>query len=124
MNSIQYPTYHSACVALGLSRGNQQWIDCMEEASALHFPKALRIMFCNILINCSPLLPSSLLARFGDAMAEDFLHKRINTPNVTEEEAQSQARNDLLLFIKIRLMQANKSMSDFNLPFQVMKMKT
>ena len=57
-----------------------------------------------------------MLARFGDAMAEDFLYKRINTPNVIEEEAQSQARNDLLLFIEIRLMQANKSMSDFNFP--------
>ena len=116
VNGIQHPTYHSACVALGLARGDQQWIDFMEEACALHFPKALRIMFCNILINCSPQLPSSLLARFGDAMAEDFLYTRINTPNVTEEEAQSQARNDLLLFIEFRLMQANKSMSDFNLP--------
>ena len=73
-------------------------------------------MFYNILINYSPQLPLSLLARFGDEMAEDFLNKRRNTPNITEEEAQSQARNDLLLFIENRLMQANKSMSDFNFP--------
>lgn len=45
VNGIQYPTYHSACVALGLARDYLQWIDCMEEAIALHFPKSLRIMF-------------------------------------------------------------------------------
>ena len=37
VNGIQHPTYHSACVALGLARGDRQWIDFIEEASVLHF---------------------------------------------------------------------------------------
>lgn len=65
----------------------------MEEVSVLHLSKALRIMFWNILINCYPQLPLLLLVRFSDVMAEDFLYRSKNTPNLIEEEAQSQSRN-------------------------------
>ena len=89
MIRIQHLNYHSACVDLGLARGDRKWIDCTEKVSVLNLPKSLQVMFCNILINFSPQSLLLLLDRFSEIMAEDFISIREKTPNNTEEEAQS-----------------------------------
>ena len=67
-----------------LVRDDSQWRECLEEASELRLPAGIRLLFCNIIINCPVSNPSVLLETFTHAMSEDFIHQLQNVPNLSE----------------------------------------
>ncbi|CAG8749522.1 13139_t:CDS:2, partial [Cetraspora pellucida] len=49
VNDIQYSTFKSACIALGLLENDGEWNQCLEEASVMHSGSQLRALFAVIL---------------------------------------------------------------------------
>lgn len=72
VNGVTYDTYARACLEYGLIRDDQEWHNCMEEASMYKFPRQLRLLFVTILTQCSPAKPEELWEKFKDSLSEDF----------------------------------------------------
>ena len=49
-------------------------------------PSAIRVLFCNMLVQCALADPLALCGAHEDAMKEDFQHRRNGAPNYTNEE--------------------------------------
>ena len=75
-----------------------------------------RKLFCNILTSCEPASPVDIYEQFKDDMSDDFLRKRSQALNLSEDEAREVAYNDLLHFLNDELGNSNKSNSDYKLP--------
>ena len=52
VGNMRHETFFEACVARRLVRDDSQWRECLEEASELRLPEGIRLLFCNIIINC------------------------------------------------------------------------
>lgn len=72
VNGDEQPTYQAAARLLGLLSGQQEWNDCLEQATHYQMPYAMRQLFAIILAFCSPGDPLELWVQHRDALAEDF----------------------------------------------------
>ena len=60
VHGITRPTFQEACIALGLLENDQQWNDCLIQATAFRLPHALRLLFSIILLYSDPTNPFEL----------------------------------------------------------------
>jgi hypothetical protein len=71
---VEYKNFHDTATALGLLQNDQQWQDCLEEASKLKLPRQMRLFFVNILIYNAPIHNATELWNlFSEAMSEDII---------------------------------------------------
>lgn len=103
VDGVRYASYAQACLKRGLIANDEEWVNCLEEASNFKFPKGLRSLFANILVNCSPKFPELLWNQFKDSLAEDL--KRI----FPTEQAYKKA----LLLVDKNLISQDKSLASF-----------
>ncbi|XP_010686096.1 uncharacterized protein LOC104900380 [Beta vulgaris subsp. vulgaris] len=68
-------TFQEAALKLGLLEEDDSIIECMEEASGVEMPSALRRLFTTILIFCKPSNPLALWHQFYSSLSEDFARK-------------------------------------------------
>lgn len=52
VGGIEYPTFQSACRALGLLEGDDEWENCLNEATLIAPPAIIRSLFTTILVFC------------------------------------------------------------------------
>ncbi|SAL94734.1 hypothetical protein, partial, partial [Absidia glauca] len=70
-----HETFQDAALARGLLENDDEWDNCLEEASALAaYPSMIRRLFCYILLNCSPSNPSLLWEKYKDRMSDDHFY--------------------------------------------------
>jgi hypothetical protein len=55
-----YPTFKLAAIARGLVETDQEWEECLQEASVTAFPRQIRELFCSLLLFCNPENPRYL----------------------------------------------------------------
>lgn len=103
VNDIIYPTYAEVCLVLGLTRDDNEWDKCLEEASNFKFPRGLRGLFVNILVNCSPKCPGLLWEKYKDALSEDL--QRMFPVNIAYDKA--------LFLINENLIRQDKSLENY-----------
>ena len=108
-------TFKEVCVAMELLDDDAELIKCMEESALFKNARALRDIFCCILINCEPADPLALFELFSNDMMEDFLYKRRGNTDMSDEEKKKFAFNDLLLTLNDTLDQHGKSNIDYML---------
>ena len=72
-------------------------------------------MFCTILTNCFPANPSAIYELFKDDMSEDFLRDRGSALNLSQDQIQELAYNDLLHALNIELQNSRRCNADFKL---------
>ncbi|TFY55103.1 hypothetical protein EVG20_g9444 [Dentipellis fragilis] len=63
-NGITYPTFRDACLARGLLEHDDEWRQCLLEASAMRTGDSLRRLFSVILEHCEPSQPGVLWDEF------------------------------------------------------------
>ena len=73
VNAESYATYKQSCLARGLAYDDQQWIECLKESAMSKMPRAMRILFTQILILGSPENPKRLFDMFKHDLAQDFI---------------------------------------------------
>jgi hypothetical protein len=70
-----YPTFHTACLARSLLEDDDEWRQCLEEASLTHVGESMRCLFSLILRNCFPSQPDVLWIQFRDNLCDDLQRK-------------------------------------------------
>lgn len=85
VDGVQHATYKQACLAMGLTYDDQQWIESLRESSRSKMPKVLRTLFVQILIFGSPENPKRLWDMFHLELAEDLIYEAIQTGGSQED---------------------------------------
>ena len=112
VDGVTHPTFHAACLALGLLENDNEWIQCLEEAGDMQTGHQLRNLFGVILLFCSPAEPAALWHQFKDRICDDLantLQRRHHIPHPTEAEVYDYG---LYLLNKV-LTRSGKSLEDF-----------
>ena len=107
-----HPTFHAACLALGLLENDNEWIQCLEEAGDMQTGNQLRNLFGVILLFCSPAEPLALWERFKPKICDDLsntLQRKHHIAHPSDEEVYDYG---LYLLNKI-LSKSGKSLEDF-----------
>jgi hypothetical protein len=107
-----YPTFHAACLALGLLENDNEWIQCLEEAGDMQTGNQLRNLFGVIILFCSPAEPGALWERFKPKICDDLsntLQRKHHIAHPSDEEVYDYG---LYLLNKI-LTRSGKSLEDF-----------
>jgi PIF1-like helicase len=71
-NGICYPTFYATCLARGLLQDNDEWHDCLLEASTMRSGDGLCHLFTVILKHCNPSWPNVLWDEFRDSLCDDL----------------------------------------------------
>ena len=110
-----HPTFKAACIALELLADDTMWRQCLVESVNWATPRAIRALFCNIMLSCEPTDPRTLLEEFQKDMMEDFLYKLRNNAH-NESWRELRAYHEMLNEINCILTDSNHTNSDFDLP--------
>jgi len=110
---VEYPTFHAACLARGLLENDDEWRECLEDASLTHLGRSLRELYCLILRHCHPSQPDLLWLDFRHNLCDD-LGRRLQTMRHTEQVVELEDIYDFGLFlIDEELSQHGLSLSSF-----------
>jgi hypothetical protein len=74
VDGIVHATFKQACIARGLLEDDQEWIQCLQEASHMQTGSQLRNLFVTIIRDCSPAKPEVLWERFKEHICDDLKH--------------------------------------------------
>ena len=73
------PTYHEACVRLGLLLEDACWEKTLEEAAVGSMPPLIRSLFAMMISGGEVASPYILWEKFKEFMSNDFLHQVLKT---------------------------------------------
>ena len=114
VNRLVYPTFRAACQARGLINDDQEYDDCLREATGIQTGPHLRSLFVIILCDCTPLDPYGLWDKYKQDLADDCKNRlqHFGIPNPTDD----QAIDHCLCLLSQSLRIHDRSLSDFFLP--------
>ena len=108
INGKIYPTFKAAAISMGLLESDEEWIECLKEASNILTGSQLRHLFSAIILFCEPTDPGNLFNLFKKELSADFSYKTRNLnadPKIIYNEA--------LLYLESILNSQNKSKNYF-----------
>jgi hypothetical protein len=112
VNGIVHPTFKQACVALGLLQDDQEWIQCLTEASQMQLGSSLRSLFAIILLYCNPTSPGILWQQFRHHICDDLRFK-LQTIYPDREFTDDEVYTYGLHLIDKILNKSDKSLADY-----------
>ena len=108
-------SFKETVIRLGLLATDDEWEECLSEASSSFLPFQIRSLFITILVFGEPLKPYDLWAKFKHVMGEDILHASSGV-NVSAMRIQDHLDNSLLLLLQNDLQELGTSLEKFGLP--------
>ncbi|KAI5699530.1 hypothetical protein M8J75_004357 [Diaphorina citri] len=75
VDGVERPTFHAACLAMGLLEDDVHWDDTLREAAVSDSPKKLRELFVILLVFCQISNPRQLWEKYREFLSEDFTHQ-------------------------------------------------
>jgi hypothetical protein len=106
VDNVVYDSFKEAAFHRHLLNSDEEWYNCLQEASVFQMPKQLRQTFSFILIFCSPTNSLNLWNKYSREMSIDFFR------NSKENEALNFALHDINTILK----QHGMSCANFGLP--------
>ena len=119
VDEVVYATNRSACEAMGLLGGDQEWNIALQEASFSATLAYMRSLFCQLLIFCEVSNPVTLLQSHASSMSEDIPHILSEALHIRDLHVSPQDLQDGLMYeLQAILASYGKSVRDFgfNLP--------
>jgi hypothetical protein len=114
VNGIVHNTYKSACYALGLLDDDNEWDDCIKEASYWASASQMRQLFCTILLFCEVTDPAKLWESNWELLSEDIQRRQRRIMNFDTLNLQPEQKKNLTLIeIEHLLRKGGKSLKDF-----------
>ncbi|CAG8586819.1 2367_t:CDS:2, partial [Dentiscutata heterogama] len=111
--NVTYPTFKQAAQQLGLLESDNEWFNCLSEASLFQMPLQLRLLFATILVYCQPAGVRDLWDAYLLVLTEDFVYAAQQLgQNATPEDPLIISR--ALLEIEDHIRQCGKSLEDFS----------
>ena len=114
INNVLHHSFKSACVAMGLLEDDEEWIQCLQEASIMNTGYQLRRLFSVILTQCCPLQPQVLWNQFSMHIFDDLAHK-IRTLFSITNPTEAQIEDYGLYLLNQLLQESGKGLTDFPL---------
>uniref|UniRef100_A0A7N2MG30 ATP-dependent DNA helicase n=1 Tax=Quercus lobata TaxID=97700 RepID=A0A7N2MG30_QUELO len=114
INSVVYPTFKSACCALGLLNDDKEWHETLNHTSYWASGKQLRELFVTMLIFCEVADPYKLWISNWQLLSEDILHRQrtvLQYDNLHLDDFQLQ--NYALCEIEQILINSGRSLHEF-----------
>lgn len=108
-----HPSFHAACLARGLLENDDEWRQCLEEASVTHLGVSLRRLFSLILRHCQPSQPDVLWNDFHDHLCDDLERHLQRSRNTIEAIPADDVRDFGLYLIDQDLRLHGMSLSSF-----------
>ena len=115
INGQLHPTFQSACVSLGLLDTDEEWDQCLREATAWQTGHQLRRLFVLILLNCRPTDPLLLWNNHAEHLSDDCRHK-LQTQYGIQEPTDDQVSSLALSLIRAILNENNSNLDAYRLP--------
>jgi len=113
----EYPTFRSACEALGLLGDDQEWSLALNDAAQWASPYQLRQLFITLLLFCEVTNPRNLFHDHAAKMSEDIRYHMNRNSSIPNSSASDLFVNSSLLFELDKLLRdAGYCLSHFNLP--------
>ena len=110
---VEHPTFHATCLARGLLENDDEWRQCLQEASLTHVGRSLRQLFSLILRHCQPSEPDILWQQFREHLC-DNLRRQLQMNRQTNADIPLDDIYDYGLFlIDEDLRQYGLSLSSF-----------
>ena len=103
-------SFKEAALKKGFLQDDEEWIDCLQEATLSASPSHLRSLFVTILVFCEPSNHLALLEKFKSSMSEDILYRM---SKVCKQPVDEFVTNELLTILENQLIVHGKSLSDF-----------
>lgn len=112
-----YPTYRSACEALGLLGDDKEWTIALEEAKISATSIELRLLFAHILILCDVSDPLKLWKKHWKEMADDIPVRISSSTHIRNVHVNNLELEGYVLYeLEMILNRSSKSVKDFALP--------
>ena len=104
VNGALHGTFKQACIARGLLEDDQEWIQCLQEASAMQTGLQFRYLFTIIIRDCGPAQPELLWERFKEHICDDLQHtlRRRGIEAPTEQQAHDYGLYMITKILKLR----------------------
>ena len=115
-DGVIHKTFKETALAFGLLKSDEEWDDCLSEATLSYMPKQLCSLFVTILIFGEPAKPSLLWENHKEAMGEDIFREASLILQGTEEELISHVHNEVLLLLQDDLESMETCLENFGLP--------
>ena len=112
VNGVVHSTFKQACLELGLLEDNHEWIQCLQEASAMQTGHQLHHLFITILCDCSPAQPEQLWEQFKVHICDDLKHA-LHHKGILDPSDYQVYDYGLYLIQRI-LMARGKSLQDYH----------
>ena len=111
-------TYKEAAMKLGLLESDDEWDECLSEATISFMPKQLLSLFLTILIFGEPSKPKDLWERHKEAMGEDT-QREITTHmslQISAEDLRKKVDNEVLMLLQEESEGMETCFEKFGLP--------
>lgn len=112
-NGIVFESFKAACIARGLLETDEEWSQCLQEASLHQTGVQLRNLFATILLYCEPISPFDLWQKFSNELSEDILYLLENNNIGNQEERKSFVQNEALKSIDKYLQLQGRKLEDY-----------
>ena len=117
VGGIQYPTFQSACEAMGLLGDDREWSHAITDAAQWALPYQLRQLFVMMLLFCQVSDPAKLFDNNVQLMGEDFAYRVCQqTPRIHQNILQEHIRLSTLAELDRLLRDVGYSLDHFQLP--------
>jgi hypothetical protein len=109
VDNVVYGSFKEACFARGLLEDDREWIQCLEEASAMQTGSQPRSLFITILIGGNPTKPEDLWDCFRVHICDDLKYRlqHRGIPDPSDEQVY-----DYGLYLMEKLLKAQGSSLD------------
>ena len=107
-------SFKETAIHLGLLLTDDEWEECLTEASASYLPSQICSMFVTILVFGEPLKPYDLRMKHKDAMGEDILWKASKMESIHPNKLSGHVDNYILL-LQNYLCEIGTSLENFGL---------
>lgn len=117
VGGIQYPTFQSACEAMGLLGDDHEWSHAITDAAQWALPYQLRQLFVMMLLFCQVSDPAKLFDNHVQLMGEDFAYRvSQHTPGIHQTIIQEHIRSSTLAELDRLLRDVGYTLDHFQLP--------
>jgi hypothetical protein len=114
VNGVECDSYKAACIALGLLRDDQEWVQCLTEAGDMQTGFSLRQLFAIILLHCHPTSPEVLWDQFKHKICDDLKRKLQRMPAYRDRQFTDEQVYGYGLYLLEKILQkSDKSLNNY-----------
>ena len=116
LDGITHTTFKETAIAYGLLESDEEWDQCLSEATVSFMPRQLHSLFVTILIFGEPAKPTVLWEKYKEIMGKDIFWDVLSLTHISDTQKRLHADNEVLLLLQEELEGMGTCLEKFGLP--------